>query len=59
MGPSLPVGLRIDIARSEIARVIQPEDQDYCLELLQAAFASYLEAVRNKADENRRHLRGD
>jgi len=47
MGMNGPVDMRIDIARNEIARHIQEsDDQDYCLDLIQAGVAGYLETIK-------------
>jgi hypothetical protein len=49
MGMNGPVDMRIDIARSEISRhITDPTEQDYCLDLLQAGFASYLNAIKQQ-----------
>ena len=49
MGMNGPVDMRVDILRAEIARHISnPTDQDYCLDLLQAGFAGYMDAIKKQ-----------
>jgi hypothetical protein len=49
MGMGGPVDMRVDIFRSEIARhITNPDDQEYCMDLLQAGMGSYIEAIRKQ-----------
>lgn len=48
MGPAGPIGLRIDIARAEVSRVVRGDsEQDYCLALIMAGCDAYLEKLRS------------
>ena len=50
MGEVTPVDLNMAIARNEIARYIKNDaDQDYCFDLIYAAYVAYVLNIRERA----------
>ena len=55
VGTGYPIDLRLDVVRSEIARELsEKDDQDYCLDLITAGFAEYMQRLRDKDEATKR-----
>lgn len=54
IGQSLPLDLKIDVLRAEIAREIPGRaDQDYCFDLILAGHKKYLDVIRERHKDAR------
>jgi hypothetical protein len=51
IGQSLPLDLKVDVVRAEIAREIESEDRDYCFDLIMAAWQEYAKVIRERYEE--------
>ena len=51
MTQTVPLDMRLDIVRSEVARYLHDTDsQDYCLDLITHGFNRYLQTIRDKQE---------